>query len=496
MDFLKNKKIFYLVVLVIIALSIFLRVNKLTESTIVMGDTGRDILVAKKICQGKSPLNPYLAASSGIQNTPVYYWIVATFWCLSGSLEGTIFVYSLFIAIASPIVFYKIGAKLRSREFGLALSLLAGVHPYLVYISRWIWQPNLLIIFTPTLYLSYLKLTELKDEKKIILYYLLFLLIGNIGIHVHFSFILIFFFLTGDILLKIYKKNKKLFTILLFPSIFSILIRFLYITNLKNKVVTSIFNLDLIYQKFIAVLYYFDDAVYYFNIDSPFKSPHILFFTLIAIFILSYQWKKNNPLIKNTILTKLSVLPIFTIFYPQSVLSYFYTSEIVIFFIVILLVIFYIFEKIKNKYLKTGYILLFIYLYIQFFTGSKALKSQFNEIYLVTKISNKVYEHIIENNIDSFSISVENHIYGYADSPSTSNAIIWLLLEDLLKKDLVKISSKKPTIAEPQKFTKIYTIEVDDKDIDETKYAEDSILLDDYQDGQYIVISVNDHTDP
>ena len=266
-----------------------------------MSDTGRDLLVSKKIAEGYAPTSPYLSSASGIKNTPLYYYILSLFWILGNSVDNTIIFFSLSIAISVPIIFYHIGIELYSKKLGLLLAIYFSVLPYFVEVSRWVWQPNLLLIFIPLTYLFFLKTKKSIDIKNnnYKINFLVFIILGIVSLNIHFSSIIIILFLSVILFTtKQHKDNSKtkiILSILLFSLILFKIIHSGIIGADQNFTNITVFNTLL---NFADLINFYDHSFYLLTwFSRPLEFPHtlsIIFSLTVYLYFFKFKKKTQN----------------------------------------------------------------------------------------------------------------------------------------------------------------------------------------------------------
>ena len=170
---------------VILIAGSYLRLVNLENTTSWFGDAGRDVLVAKHMALYRDNLFVAPDANGGMGvliNTPIYFWILASLWSISGSEYGVIFLFSI-IGISNIIIAYIMSRQLERGFSALIFPFFVSISSFFVYASRNVWQPHLLPFFQM---LSMLFLIRgLKTNTK---YVYLSVQMAFLATHIHLSF--------------------------------------------------------------------------------------------------------------------------------------------------------------------------------------------------------------------------------------------------------------------------------------------------------------------
>lgn len=139
-----------LAIILIVALALFLRFYQLDKSVWMQSgyDESRDMLVAKHIVLHKEHVAYGPLAAGGmnwLKNSPVYYYFIAVLW--SVTREPVLLMYLWAALMTIPVIFaYYIGKKFQDHLAGIILASFFAVNSQLLYGSRELLQPHLLII--------------------------------------------------------------------------------------------------------------------------------------------------------------------------------------------------------------------------------------------------------------------------------------------------------------------------------------------------------------
>jgi 4-amino-4-deoxy-L-arabinose transferase-like glycosyltransferase len=142
MDILRRRQL-SLALLVIIALAAFLRLWKLPESVVFLGDQGRDALVVSRIFKAADPV--FIGPVTSVGNMylgPLYYYFMLPFLLLSyPSPLGPVYA-MVIMGIATVALLYILGRELVSERAALIAAALGATSSTLIAYSRYSWNPN------------------------------------------------------------------------------------------------------------------------------------------------------------------------------------------------------------------------------------------------------------------------------------------------------------------------------------------------------------------
>lgn len=134
-------------IFVILIIAGFMRLYKIEEYLIFLGDEGRDVLVAKHILEGDLTLLGPTASVGGFFLGPIYYYMMAPFlWLFNYSPVGPAVMVALF-GVATVWLVYKVTKDFFGYYPALAASLLYAVSPLVILYSRSSWNPNTVPFF-------------------------------------------------------------------------------------------------------------------------------------------------------------------------------------------------------------------------------------------------------------------------------------------------------------------------------------------------------------
>lgn len=206
--YILGHKIEISLLLLIILVSAFLRLYRISDYMTFLGDEGRDAIVAKDILQGHFTLLGPRASAGDFFLGPIYYYMMAPFLFLSHlDPVGPAIMVALF-GIATVFLVYYVGKKFFNLKAGLIAASLYAVSPLVIAYSRSSWNPNIMPFFS--LLMLYLLFIAVKKQSQ--KYFLIVGLLLGITMQLHylstFLAVIIFFFVgSGEIM----QQKKGLF---------------------------------------------------------------------------------------------------------------------------------------------------------------------------------------------------------------------------------------------------------------------------------------------
>lgn len=144
--------------LLILGIGALLRLYRIRDYLVFLGDEGRDVLVVKRILlDHKFTLLGPVTSVGGMYLGPIYYYFMAPFlWLSNFDPVGPAIMVALF-GIATIYLIYKIGDDFFDRLTGLCASLLYATSPLVIIYSRSSWNPNVVPFFSVLLIYSLLQ---------------------------------------------------------------------------------------------------------------------------------------------------------------------------------------------------------------------------------------------------------------------------------------------------------------------------------------------------
>ena len=133
---------------VIMLLAAFMRLYKVRDYIVFLGDEGRDVMVVRDILHGHLTFLGPTASVGGSYLGPIYYYMMAPFlWVWGYDPAGPAYLISL-LGTATVFLVYLFGKKLYHPIVGLSAAFLYAIAPLIVRYSRASWNPNPLPFFT------------------------------------------------------------------------------------------------------------------------------------------------------------------------------------------------------------------------------------------------------------------------------------------------------------------------------------------------------------
>lgn len=143
----KNKYVYLVLLILIFCLFFFTRLYRFQEISAFVGDQGNDLLIAYKILhEGHRPLVGPVLGIEGFYTPPTYYYLLALFFWIGKSPEGTALFFFLF-NLFSLIALFIASTLLIDKYAGLLTLLLFTISENLVNAGRSMWNPHLTISF-------------------------------------------------------------------------------------------------------------------------------------------------------------------------------------------------------------------------------------------------------------------------------------------------------------------------------------------------------------
>ncbi|MBI2621315.1 MAG: glycosyltransferase family 39 protein [Candidatus Levybacteria bacterium] len=205
-------------VFLIIAFGFFLRIFKVRDYILFLGDEGRDALVVYGILHGDLTLLGPTSSVGGFFLGPIYYYMMAPFMILSNFDPVGPAIMVVLFGLATIYLVYRIGYEFFGRGAGLIASFLYAISPIVIAYSRSSWNPNVFPFFTiSSLYILYKAISR----NKLRLFVLAGILMGiNLQIHYLATFVgaIMFFYVLfstlsfrADTIANLLKRYLSLF---------------------------------------------------------------------------------------------------------------------------------------------------------------------------------------------------------------------------------------------------------------------------------------------
>lgn len=238
---ISEHKFVYLILSIVLVLSFFLRVYRVSDLLGFYYDQGRDALVVWDLLQNKNvPFIGPVTGIPGIFRGPFYYYLIAPFYLLGGGNPIYPSVFLSLTTVFAVLLIYYLGYKIHSRATGLIAAIITAFSFNIVMASRWLSNPTPMLLLSMILVLAMLKVSEGKKSWWMVISAVSGLSLFHFGSSGEF-----FYFLALPIFAFWQRKNlpnKKTFLLscLLFLVTVAPLVAFdiknkgLLITNIKN----------------------------------------------------------------------------------------------------------------------------------------------------------------------------------------------------------------------------------------------------------------------
>lgn len=219
-----RNKVSSVILIVILLLAAFMRLYRISDYMIFLGDEGRDVLVAKGILEGHFTLLGPRASAGDFFTGPIYYYMMAPFlWLFHLDPVGPAVMVALF-GIATVWLIYWVGKDFFDKKTGLIAAALYAISPLVIMYSHSSWNPNPVPFFSLlTLYLLYKAVTHVKSWK----YYILVGFLLGICIQLHYISLFLAVIVAVTLLLMQWFLNKRILVLSLIKYYLQIFIGFL-----------------------------------------------------------------------------------------------------------------------------------------------------------------------------------------------------------------------------------------------------------------------------
>ncbi len=156
----------WLILISILILGAFLRLYRISDYMLFLGDEGRDVLIVKRmLVDHKLTLLGPTTSVGAMFLGPIYYYFMAPFLWLSGfDPVGPAIMVALF-SLGTMLLIYKLSLDFFDQKMGLIAALLYAVSPLVITYSHSSWNPNTLPFFSLLLIYSLTKVVLQKKDR-------------------------------------------------------------------------------------------------------------------------------------------------------------------------------------------------------------------------------------------------------------------------------------------------------------------------------------------
>lgn len=158
---MKNNSHILLGVILLLALSFFLRVYRIDQLLGFYYDQGRDAKVIWDLWhEGRFFLIGPTTGIEGIFRGPWYYWLIAPFYLIGGGNPVWPSVFLSLTTVIACFFAYKIGVMMGGKWVGFIALVISGLSFNLVYASRWLSNPTPMMLISMLLLFSLFAITK------------------------------------------------------------------------------------------------------------------------------------------------------------------------------------------------------------------------------------------------------------------------------------------------------------------------------------------------
>ena len=183
-----KKRFLFVLLLVILGLSAYLRLYHISDYMTFLGDEGRDVLVAKNILEGDLTLLGPRSSAGDFFMGPAYYYMITPFlWLFRYDPVGPAVMVAV-LSVATTWLIYFVGKKWFNQLAGLFAAALYAVSPVVITYSHSSWNPNVLPFFA--LLLLYFLFTAVQSPQSMKRFLFVGFLLG-IAIQLHYLALLL-----------------------------------------------------------------------------------------------------------------------------------------------------------------------------------------------------------------------------------------------------------------------------------------------------------------
>lgn len=178
-----NKKITLGILILILLLSAFLRIYRISDYMTFLGDEGRDVMVVKSILQGDITFLGPRSSAGDFYMGPAYYYMMTPFlWLFNYDPVGPAIMVAL-VSVATVFLLYVVGKRFFSTVAGLFAAALYAVSPLVINYSHSSWNPDVLPFFALLIiYMTYKAISSVPSWR----YFLLTGVLIGISLQLHY----------------------------------------------------------------------------------------------------------------------------------------------------------------------------------------------------------------------------------------------------------------------------------------------------------------------
>lgn len=156
----------YLLLAIILIGAFYIRVYRINDLLGFYYDQGRDALVIWNLWHGgKMFLIGPVTGLAGIFLGPFYYYLIAPLYLIGGGNPLYPSVFLCFLSVMAVLAVFLIGREMHSRTAGLIAAVIGGFSYYIFYNSRWLSNPNPMLLLSLLFLYSLWKIISTSDKK-------------------------------------------------------------------------------------------------------------------------------------------------------------------------------------------------------------------------------------------------------------------------------------------------------------------------------------------
>lgn len=339
---IKNHKLIYLFLFIVLIGSVFIRIYNTKEILGFYYDQGRDALVIWNfIHKGDLFLVGPTTGIEGILRGPWYYWLILPFYFLGGGNPVWPANFLALTTVVAIIVLYILGKEIFGRVTGLVAAVIASFSYYLLVAARWLSNPTPMLLISMLLVLSMLMITKGKKYAWIFVAILL-------ALSMQFGSATEAFYIPAVGIFAIWQRknlpSKKIFvtsfllgTLVFLPQIIFDFIKGGILTQSIKKFLFEEGSFKLSFWEIVKIRIPFYWEMFSFKIWVGKSSEFIAFFlTSLSLIIFNFKelWKKDGF----KILLLLGIAPLVGMIFFQgnegNVFDYYFTGYYLIYVLI------------------------------------------------------------------------------------------------------------------------------------------------------------------
>jgi 4-amino-4-deoxy-L-arabinose transferase-like glycosyltransferase len=163
---IKSHPVCYLLLAIILIGAFFVRVYRMEDLLRFYYDQGRDALVIWKLWhEGRPFLIGPVTGLQGIFLGPFYYYLIAPFYLIGGGNPVYPAVFLSFLSMLAVLMLFVLGKEMHSRATGIFAAAIGAFSYYIVLHSRWLSNPNPILLTSLLLLYSMWKIIDRKSKE-------------------------------------------------------------------------------------------------------------------------------------------------------------------------------------------------------------------------------------------------------------------------------------------------------------------------------------------